>query len=307
MKSKKIIIGSRGSKLALIYAEIAKNKIFEAKSNFKIDDIHIKTITTKGDEVQNVRLSDIGGKGLFAKKIEEELLQKKIDIAVHALKDMPSNETEGLITNCFLERNDPREILISRENFFLKDLAKNSIIGTSSFRREFQLKKKRNDLNYKLIRGNVDTRIKKLNDKLYDAIILSYAGIKSLGLDKNISQIFSTSEVIPSAGQGVIALQCRKEDKEIINLLEKINHQPTYYCVQAERNVLKALDGDCETAVGAFAQIDKDKINIEAELFSLDGEERFYHKSSKELNFASQLGKEVGEILKKQSKNSYKK
>ncbi|MFL2894232.1 MAG: hydroxymethylbilane synthase [Candidatus Pelagibacter sp.] len=307
MKSKKIIIGSRGSKLALIYAEIAKNKIFEVKSNFKIDDIHIKTITTKGDEVQNVRLSDIGGKGLFAKKIEEELLQKKIDIAVHALKDMPSNETEGLITNCFLERNDPREILISRENFFLKDLAKNSIIGTSSFRREFQLKKKRNDLNYKLIRGNVDTRIKKLNDKLYDAIILSYAGIKSLGLDKNISQIFSTSEVIPSAGQGVIALQCRKEDKEIINLLEKINHQPTYHCVQAERNVLKALDGDCETAVGAFAQIDKDKINIEAELFSLDGEERFYHKSSKELNFASQLGKEVGEILKKQSKNSYKK
>ena len=307
MKSKKIIIGSRGSKLALIYAEISKNKIFEVKSNFKIDDIHIKTITTKGDEVQNVRLSDIGGKGLFAKKIEEELLQKKIDIAVHALKDMPSNETEGLITNCFLERNDPREILISRENFFLKDLAKNSIIGTSSFRREFQLKKKRNDLNYKLIRGNVDTRIKKLNDKLYDAIILSYAGIKSLGLDKNISQIFSTSEVIPSAGQGVIALQCRKEDKEIINLLEKINHQPTYHCVQAERNVLKALDGDCETAVGAFANIDKDKINIEAELFSLDGEERFYYKSSKELNFASQLGKEVGEILKKQSKNSYKK
>ncbi len=307
MKSKKIIIGSRGSKLALIYAEIAKNKIFEVKSGFKIENINIKTITTKGDEVQNIRLSDIGGKGLFAKKIEEELLQKKIDIAVHALKDMPSNETEGLITNCFLERNDPREILISRENFFLKDLAKNSIIGTSSFRREFQLKKKRNDLNYKLIRGNVDTRIKKLNDKLYDAIILSYAGIKSLGLDKNISQIFSTSEVIPSAGQGVIALQCRKEDKEIINLLEKINHQPTHHCVQAERNVLKALDGDCETAVGAFAQIDKDKINIEAELFSLDGEERFYHKSSKELNFASQLGKEVGEILKKQSKNSYKK
>ena len=307
MKSKKIIIGSRGSKLALIYAEIAKNKIFEVKSDFKIENINIKTITTKGDEVQNIRLSDIGGKGLFAKKIEEELLQKKIDIAVHALKDMPSNETEGLITNCFLERNDPREILISRENFFLKDLAKDSIIGTSSFRREFQLKKKRNDLNYKLIRGNVDTRIKKLNDKLYDAIILSYAGIKSLGLDKNISQIFSTSEVIPSAGQGVIALQCRKEDKEIINLLEKVNHQATYHCVQAERNVLKALDGDCETAVGAFAQIDKDKINIEAELFSLDGKERFYHKSSKELNFASQLGKEVGEILKKQSKNSYKK
>ena len=304
---KKIIIGSRSSKLALIYAEIAKNKIFEFKSNFRIENIDIKKITTKGDEVQNVRLSDIGGKGLFSKKIEEQLLEKKIDIAVHALKDMPCNDTEGLITNCFLERNDPREILISGEKKKLRELKTNSVIGTSSFRREFQLKKIRSDLNYKLIRGNVDTRLEKLNNKIYDAIILSYAGIKSLGLDKNISEIFSTSDIIPSAGQGVIALQCRKEDREIINLLKKINHQPTNYCVQAERNVLKILDGNCETAVGAHAEINKDKINIEAELFSLDGKERFYLKSSKDLNLASQLGKEVGEILKKQSNNSYKK
>ena len=307
MKSKKIIIGSRSSKLALIYAEIAKNKIFEFKSDFRIENIDIKKITTKGDEIQNVRLSDIGGKGLFSKKIEEQLLEKKIDIAVHALKDMPCNDTEGLITNCFLERNDPREILISGEKKKLRELKTNSVIGTSSFRREFQLKKIRSDLNYKLIRGNVDTRLEKLNNKIYDAIILSYAGIKSLGLDKNISEIFSTSDIIPSAGQGVIALQCRKEDREIINLLKKINHQPTNYCVQAERNVLKILDGNCETAVGAHAEINKDKINIEAELFSLDGKERFYLKSSKDLNLASQLGKEVGEILKKQSNNSYKK
>ena len=307
MKSKKIIIGSRSSKLALIYAEIAKNKIFEFKSDFRIENIDIKKITTKGDEVQNVRLSDIGGKGLFSKKIEEQLLEKKIDIAVHALKDMPCNDTEGLITNCFLERNDPREILISGEKKKLRELKTNSVIGTSSFRREFQLKKIRSDLNYKLIRGNVDTRLEKLNNKIYDAIILSYAGIKSLGLDKNISEIFSTSDIIPSAGQGVIALQCRKEDREIINLLKKINHQPTNYCVQAERNVLKILDGNCETAVGAHAEINKDKINIEAELFSLDGKERFHLKSSKDLNLASQLGKEVGEILKKQSNNSYKK
>jgi len=220
---------------------------------------------------------------------------------------MPCNDTGGLITNCFLERNDPREILISGEKKKLRELKTNSVIGTSSFRREFQLKKIRSDLNYKLIRGNVDTRLEKLNNKIYDAIILSYAGIKSLGLDKNISEIFSTSDIIPSAGQGVIALQCRKEDREIINLLKKINHQPTNYCVQAERNVLKILDGNCETAVGAHAEINKDKINIEAELFSLDGKERFYLKSSKDLNLASQLGKEVGEILKKQSNNSYKK
>jgi len=307
MKSKKIIIGSRGSKLALIYAERAKSEIMKFSQISGIEDVEIKSITTEGDAIQNMRLSDLGGKGLFSKTIEDELLDKKIDIAVHALKDMPSDETEGLITNCFLERNDPREILISKDNKHIKDLASNSIVGTSSFRREFQLKKIREDLNYKLIRGNVDTRIKKLNDNLYDAIILSYAGIQSLNLDKNISQTFSTSEIIPSAGQGVVALQCRKNRHELIKLLNKVNHQSTHNCVLAERNVLKILEGDCETAVGAFAKIDGDKINLEAELFSLDGKERFYYKASKEPKFASELGKEVGAILKKDSKNSYKK
>ena len=306
MKSKKIIIGSRGSKLALIYAERSKAKILEFASHFGFEDVIIKKITTTGDVIQDRRLSEAGGKGLFSKKIEEELLKEKIDLAVHALKDMPSNETKGLITNCFLERNDPREILISKDNKQIKDLAPNSIVGTSSFRREFQLKKIRKDLNYKLIRGNVDTRIKKLKDNLYDAIILSYAGIQSLNLKENISQTFSTSEIIPSAGQGVVALQCRENDKELINLLDKVNHQPTHSCVLAERNVLKVLEGDCETAVGVIANIDRDTINIVAELFSLDGEKRFYHKASKNLSSAYELGKEVGEILKEESKNSYK-
>ena len=306
MKSKKIIIGSRGSKLALIYAERSKAKILEFAPDFGFEDVIIKKITTTGDTIQDKRLSEVGGKGLFSKKIEEELLDEKIDLAVHALKDMPANETKGLITNCFLERNDPREILISKDNKPIKDLAPKSIVGTSSFRREFQLKKIREDLNYKLIRGNVDTRIKKLKDNLYDAIILSYAGIQSLNLKENISQTFSTSEIIPSAGQGVVALQCRENDKKLINLLDKVNHQPTHSCVLAERNVLKVLEGDCETAVGVIANIDRDTINIEAELFSLDGEKRFYHKASKNLSSAYELGKEVGEILKKESKNSYK-
>ena len=304
MKSKKIIIGSRGSKLALIYAERAKT---ELKKFSKELDIKIKKITTKGDIIQDVRLSDTGGKGLFCKLIEEELINKKIDIAVHALKDLPSNETEGLILNCFLERNDPREILISKNNLDFLKLKKDSTVGTSSFRREFQLKRIRNDLKYKLIRGNVDTRIKKLNENVFDAIILSYAGIKSLNLTNNISQIFPTSEIIPSAGQGVIALQCRKNDDTIVKILNEINHKETHYCVQAERNVLKILEGDCETAVGILAKIQVNKIVLEAELFSLDGTQRFYLKSSKDLNLAVELGKEVGEMLKKKSKDSYKK
>ena len=219
---------------------------------------------------------------------------------------MPSDENDELLTSCFLERNDPREVLVSVNNNLIKDLKPNSIIGTSSYRREFQLKKIRSDVNYKLIRGNVDTRLSKLNEKLYDAIILSYAGIKSLKLDKKISQIFSIKEIIPSVGQGVVALQCRKNDFEIIELLKKINDKLTNICVTAERQFLKILEGDCETAVGAIAIIEGNDIILEAELFSIDGKQRFYHSASKDINFAFELGTEVGEILKKKSKNSYK-
>jgi len=307
MKNKKIIIGSRGSKLALIYAEKAKEKILSYADEFGIEEVIIKAIITKGDQVQDKRLSEVGGKGLFSKTLEVELFDDKIDIAVHALKDMPSEETEGLLTNCFLERNDPREILISKDNKQLKDLAPNSIVGTSSFRREFQIKEIRKDLVCKLIRGNVDTRIKKINENLYDAIILSYAGINSLGLNYNISQTFSTTEIIPCAGQGVIALQCRNNDEELIKLLQGVNHQSTHSVIKAERNVLKVLEGDCETAVGVFANIENDKINIEAELFSLDGSKRFHLKSFESVDKAEELGIEMGKTLKKMSNNSYKK
>jgi len=307
MKSKKIIIGSRGSKLALIYAEKAKEKILKVSKEFNIEGVEIKKITTAGDLNQKDRLSEIGGKGLFSKKIENELLENKIHIAVHALKDMPSDETKGLVTNCFLERNDPREVLISKNKIKFKDLNQNSIIGTSSFRREFQLKNKRSDLNYKLIRGNVDTRINKLNQNLYDAVLLSYAGINSLNLNEHISEIFSIDEIIPSVGQGVIALQCKSDDEHIKNVLKKINNEKTYKNVQAERNVLKILEGDCETAVGAVSVISEEKITLEAELFSLDGKERFHCKSSKDIKHAAELGIEIGENLIKQSKGNYKK
>jgi len=307
MKNRKIIIGSRGSMLAAIYAEKAREKILNHSKDFAIEEVIIKKIVTRGDQVQDKRLSEVGGKGLFSKTIEVELLEKKIDIAVHALKDMPSEETKGLLTDCFLERNDPREILISKDNKHLKDLALNSIIGTSSFRREFQIKKIRDDLDCKLLRGNIDTRIRKLNENLYDAIILSYAGIDSLGLNQNISQTFSTSEIIPCAGQGVIALQCRDNDEDLIELLKQVDHQSTHSSIKAERNVLKVLEGDCETAVGAFANIEGNKINLEVELFSLDGSKRFHLKSSENIDKAEELGIEMGKTLKKMSNNSYKK
>jgi hydroxymethylbilane synthase len=303
--NKKITIGSRGSKLALIYAQKAKDKIIQ-NTNIKDEDIIIKEITTKGDQVQDMRLSEVGGKGLFSTNIEKELQDKKIDIAVHALKDMPAIETVGLRTNTFLKRNDPREILIAQSGKKLNELKINSIIGTSSYRREFQIKKIRSDINCKLIRGNVDTRIKKLNDGLYDAIILSYAGIKSLEIEDKITEIFSIEEIIPSAGQGIIALQCRNNDIEIISVLDAINDKETSSMAHAERNVLKVLEGDCETAIGTHAIIEEDKITLQAELFSLDGKERFFEKKSSKINDARELGKEIGEILKTKSNNSYK-
>ncbi len=302
MKRDKFIIGTRGSKLALIYTE----KVTKFLKKVSSTHIEIKQILTSGDENQNDRLSNIGGKGLFSKKIEKELINHKIDIAVHALKDMPTIETEGLITNFYLKRNSPNEIFISNNNIKFQDLKPNSIIGTSSYRREYQLQSIRSDLNYKLIRGNVDTRIKKLENGDYDAILLSKAGIEALGLDNKITQEFNTEELIPCAGQGIIAIQCRENDQEIINILEKINDNQSRIIANAERNVLKILEGDCDTAVGVYAKIIKDIVNIKAELFSVDGKQRFYVDESENEKMINDLSIKIGEKLKSDSKGSYK-
>ena len=303
----KITIGARGSKLSMAYVEKVKELLIKKNTDLNEENIDFKAIKTSGDINQNEKLSEIGGKNLFCKEIEEKLLKKEIDIAVHALKDMPVNETKGLITDTFLERNDPREILITFNKKKIKDLDVNSIIGTSSYRREFQIKKKRPDLNCKLIRGNVDTRIKKLKDGLYDGILLSSAGIKFLKLDEYITETFETEEIIPSAGQGIIAIQCRENDDEVISILKKINHDQTYRRAHSERNVLKVLEGDCETAVGVHSKIEGDQLTLEAELFSLDGSERYYEKKIVEKSKFREIGEEIGGILKKKSNNSYKK
>ena len=233
--------------------------------------------------------------------------QNKIDLAVHALKDMPSEKTVGLITECFLKRNSNNDVLISKNNTKFKDLKKNSIIGTSSFRREYQLNKKRNDLQFKLIRGNIDTRIQKVKDGTYDATLLAKAGVELLNLGKEITEEFSINDVIPCAGQGIVAIQCKEHDFQIQEILKKINHNETQISAIAERQVLKSLEGDCDTAVGVLSKINDNKIYITAELFSIDGKERYFAKSSNEIKYAKDLGDQIGEILKKKSNYSYKK
>ena len=302
MKKNKILIGTRASKLAMIYANRAKNEISKVFSG----EIELVKITTDGDQNQNERLSEVGGKGLFSKKIEEELINKKIDLAVHALKDMPTDETPGLITDCFLKRNSPEEILITRDKKKFSELNSNSIIGTCSFRREFQLNRIRDDLKYKTIRGNVDTRISKLRKDNYDGIILSKAGIKSLNLNHLISEEFSTEKVIPSAGQGIVSLQCRKDDDDVINLLGKINDEVCRISAKSERKVLSILEGDCHTAVGVFSKVNNNDFEITGELFSIDGKKRYYKKIKDKTSNYLNASTELGNYLKLEAKDTYK-
>ena len=307
MIKNKIIIGSRGSKLAILYAEKARKTIVDCHTNLNRDSIDIKIIKTSGDIHHSKSLSEIGGKGLFSKQIEEELLDKKIDIAVHALKDLPSEETEGLETKIFLERNDPRDVFISLNYKSIIDLKPRSVIGTSSFRRAAQLNILKKDLNINLIRGNVDTRINKLEQKEFDAIVSSYAGIKTLGLEKKISQVFSVEEMLPCVGQGVIALQTRKNDKEILNLIYKVNNPTTFNCVNAERTMLKTIEGNCDTAVGGLATINNNLLTLKSELFSVDGKQRFFAKASGKPEAAKEIGIKVGKELIMQAGTAYKK
>ena len=292
----KIIIGSRGSKLALKYAEIAK-KAFLKELDIEIE---IKKITTEGDLVLDRRTSEIGGKGEFIKNIEKELINNNINIAVHSLKDVPSEKTKGLKIDCFLKRNDPQEVLINKENLKLDKIKKNSVIGTSSLRREFQLKHLRPDLKFKLIRGNIDTRIKKLDEDQYDSIILAKAGLLSLSLENRISEVFGCKKIVPPAGQGTIVIQSRENDNKLNSILSKISHFETSIEAKVERKILSVLEGDCNTAAGIYANVRGNNVNILAELFSDDGNKKFTYKDECKIEEALQIAKKAGDDLKKQ-------
>ena len=292
----KLIIGSRGSRLATKYAEIAK-KAFLKELDIEIE---IKKITTEGDLVLDRRTSEIGGKGEFIKNIEKELLSKNIDVAVHSLKDVPSVKTKGLRMECFLKRNDPQEVLINKENLTLDKIKNNSVIGTSSLRREFQLKHLRPDLNFKLIRGNIDTRIKKLDEDQYDSIILAKAGLLSLSIENRISEVFECKKIVPPAGQGTIVIQSREDDDKLNNILSKINHFETSIEAKVERKILSVLEGDCNTAAGIYANVKGKNVKIIAELFSDDGNKKFTYKDECKIEEALKIAKKAGDDLKKQ-------
>ena len=302
----KITIGARGSKLSLAYANKVRSNILSQVPGID-KEIIIKTIKTSGDLFQNKKISEIGGKDLFCKEIEEKLIKKEIDIAVHSLKDMDSVTTKGLTIQAYLERNDPRETFVSKNFNKLSDIKKGKI-GSSSKRRELQLKLLNKNIKVENIRGNVDTRIEKINRGEYDGAILALAGIKTLNLENHVKQIFSLKDFIPTAGQGIIAVQCRENDEYIKKILKKINHHKTEICAIAERSFLKTLGGDCDTAVGCSAVLNGSNIDIKAQLFSDDGKKVYNVIKSGKSTDPQSLGKVAGEeILKKAGKNFIKK
>jgi len=298
---KKIIIGSRGSKLSLAYSNHVKNLLIKSNSQFNENSIEIKIIKTSGDIFQNKKIADIGGKGVFSKQIEDELLDSKIDLAVHSLKDLPTKMTDGLCVDAVVKRNDPRDAFLSYSCSSFKDLKPKSKIGTSSFRRQAQLNLLRNDIEIVAMRGNIDTRISKLKNKEFDAIVLSLAGIEMLNLGNEVNEIFTTEQMLPAVGQGAIAIQCKKDDKKSLNFLKTVNDKETYYCIQAERALLEAIGGDCDTAIGGLAKLSNGKISLKSELFSNDGNKKFQSQSSGSFKEAIEIGYKVGEELLKKA------
>ena len=294
---KKITIGARGSKLSLAYVEKVKNLILEKSKDLNDSDFVIKTIKTSGDIHSDVKLSEIGGKNLFCKEIEENLLENKIDIAVHSLKDMESEQNESLMIGAYVKRNDPRDVLICNKIQNFNELSKGAKIGSSSRRRELQLKKINKNVSVLNIRGNIDTRIQKIEDKKLDAIVLAAAGVKSLNLENKIGLVFDTNEILPAVGQGIIAVQCRKDDGPIKDTIKKINDTETSLCAIAERNMLQTIGGDCETAIGGLAEINNNNLILKAQLFSDEGDESFDYKFTGRDVDAANIGKTVGEKL----------
>ena len=286
-----LVIGSRGSKLALWQAEQARERLLLLNPQI---DIRIEIIKTTGD-VKNEPLSIIGGKGVFTKELEDALLDERIDIAVHSLKDLPTILPDALSISAICEREDARDALVLRpdlriENSSLLNLPEGATVGTSSQRRLAQLKTLRADTVVKDLRGNVDTRIRKLDEGQYDAVILASAGLVRLGLQNRISARIAIGEMLPAVGQGAIAIETRRDDKHAVETTSKLDHRATRIACLAERAFLRGLGGGCQLPIAAHATIDRDLINLEGLVAKPDGSEIWRDRLSGAIKQAEQIG-----------------
>jgi hydroxymethylbilane synthase len=290
-------LGTRGSQLALWQARHVASLLESSLPDLKVE---IKTIKTTGDKILDVALSKIGDKGLFTKEIEKELLSGEIDIAVHSMKDLPSELPPGLCIAAVLEREDPRDVLLSHKNYSLAELPHAAQIGTSSLRRIAQLKAWRPDLQLVDMRGNVETRIRKMKEQDLDGIILACAGVKRLGLEEMISDYLPAHLVLPAVGQGMIAVEARAGEQDVLKLLSRINHQDSFLASQAERGFLHELGGGCQVPVASMAELREGQLHIQGLIASLDGKEKYSGSSDCSLSEAEEAGRELARRLLQQ-------
>ena len=291
-------IGTRSSKLALKQTKIVIKKLENLPQIRKKFSFKIIKVKTKGD-IDKSKILDSGYKGFFTKKIDDLLLRKKIDLAIHSAKDIPSRIDNNISIAAFLKREDPRDILLSKKNYTFNDLPKNVTIGTSSIRRKTQIRNLRPDLNIKYMRGNIETRIKKLKKNKYDAIILALAGLKRLGLSYKNNNILNVSKFIPAGGQGAIAVTIRSKDSITNNLIKKINNNKTEIEVKTERKFLEKIKANCDSPVGAYAKIINNYIYFSVAVPNKNKDGMFVYKSRAKFNKPEILGIKVANILKK--------
>jgi hydroxymethylbilane synthase len=261
-------IGTRASKLAVTQSEWVRGRILAQHPNIRVELVRIKT---KGDRIVDSPLSRIGGKGLFVKEIEDALLTGKVDLAVHSMKDVPGELPEGLSVAVFPEREESGDAFVSSRYKKMEELPKGASVGTGSLRRSAQLLSLRPDLKIIPIRGNVDTRLKKLDSGGFDAIILAAAGLNRLGLGSRIRSVLTPEEIIPAVGQGALGLEIREDDDHLLEIIDFLNHKPTYLTVKAERAFLKRLEGGCQVPIAGHGQLDNEKIRLKGMVAELDG------------------------------------
>ncbi len=307
-------IGTRGSPLALAQAHETRDRLAAAHKHLAAEGaIEIIVMRTTGDRIQSGPLSEAGGKGLFTKEIEDALLDRSIDIAVHSMKDVPTELPEGLIIECILPREDPRDALLApgrnpglnRGAASLADLPRGSVVGTASLRRKAILLNRRPDLNIITFRGNVDTRIRKLADGEADATLLGYAGLRRLGKAEQATFILTPEEMLPAVCQGAIGIECRKDDDNARAMLAAIHHGPSGLRANAERALLSGLDGSCRTPIAALAEIEGDTLTLRALIARPDGSEMLETARSGPVADGIALGHDAADELKRRGGSGF--
>ncbi|HEY9842006.1 MAG: hydroxymethylbilane synthase [Candidatus Sericytochromatia bacterium] len=297
MSSPELVLGTRGSPLARWQTEQVLHALHLSRPGLKAE---VKVIKTQGDQVLDLPLAQIGDKGLFTKELETALLSGEIDLAVHSLKDLPTTLPEGLALGAMLERHAPQDVLVTRNGRSLDDLARGACVGTGSLRRQTQLQRLRPDLCFKDLRGNIQTRLHKLERGDFDAIIMARAALERLGLDERIATIFPASLMLPAVGQGAIAVEIRADDQRTRELLTDVHHLPTALCCTAERAFLKRLGGGCEKPIAAHALLHDELIELYGFVASIDGVQQLHAHLTGPVEAPEALGVALAEQMLEQ-------